>query len=294
VIVTNGAQQAFDLIGRVLIRPGDIVAFEEPGYPMARDIFRALGARLMGVPVDEEGLTVERLPKGAKLVYVTPSHQFPLGVPMSLPRRVALLDWAAARGAAIIEDDYDSEFRFEGRPLESLQNLDRHGIVFYVGTFSKVLFPDLRLGFAIAPRPVRSALIAAKRVSDWYTALLEQATLAKFIQDGDLARHVRKMHTIYNRRRKCLLEGLRKKLSRWLHPIPSVAGLHTSAYLPPAMSADSLVKAAAKADVGVYSLDLYRTEKSPRPGIAFGYGAIEATEITQGLARLYRVLQQNV
>lgn len=142
VIVTNGAQQAFDLIARVLIEPQTVVAMEDPGYPPVRLLFESYGAQVVGVPVDAQGLQVECLPKNAKLIYVTPSHQFPLGMPMSLPRRIALLEWATQHGAAIIEDDYDSEFRFAGRPLESLQNLDRTGRVLYVGTFSKVMFPE--------------------------------------------------------------------------------------------------------------------------------------------------------
>ncbi|WP_199349602.1 PLP-dependent aminotransferase family protein [Nostoc flagelliforme] len=192
VIVTNGAQQAFDLIARVLIEPQTVVAVEDPGYPPVRLLFESYGAQVVGVPVDAQGLRVECLPKNAKLIYVTPSHQFPLGMPMSLPRRLALLEWATQHGAAIIEDDYDSEFRFAGRPLESLQNLDRTGRVLYVGTFSKVMFPEIRLGFIVAPELIQQALVVAKQLSDLHSPLLAQATLAKFIQDGYLAKHIRK------------------------------------------------------------------------------------------------------
>ena len=158
VLVTNGAQQALDLVGRVLIEPGACVAVEEPGYPPARLLFRSLGARVVGVPVDGEGLDVAAIPGAARLVYVTPSHQFPLGTPMSLARRAALLAWAERRNAVVIEDDYDSEFRFGDRPLEPLQSLDRAGRVIYVGSFSKTLLPMLRLGFLVAPASLGPAL----------------------------------------------------------------------------------------------------------------------------------------
>ncbi len=157
VIVTQGAQQALDLIARVVLQPGDVAAVEEPGYPPARALFAALGAKVAHVPVDREGLIVDRLPRNARLVYVTPSHQFPLGMPMSLERRVELLEWARRRGAVIVEDDYDGEFRFEGRPMEPLKSLDRAGLVARVGTFSKTIFPDLRIGYAVPPASFRAS-----------------------------------------------------------------------------------------------------------------------------------------
>jgi GntR family transcriptional regulator / MocR family aminotransferase len=167
VLVTNGAQQGLDLIGRVLIEPGAMVAVEEPGYPPARAVFESHGARVVGVPVDSDGLDVTALPRSAALVYVTPSHQFPMGIPMSLARRTALLEWAERAGAVVVEDDYDSEFRFSDRPLEPLQSLDTAGRVVYVGSFSKTLLPGLRLGFLVPPASLRSALRAAKQLSDW-------------------------------------------------------------------------------------------------------------------------------
>src|SRR5687767_3475873 len=168
VVITNGAQQAFDLICRVLVRPGTVVAMEHPGYDRARLLFEMHGAELAEVPVDAEGLVVDKLPPDARVVYVTPSHQFPSGVSMSLARRLALLEWASKRGAAIIEDDYDTEFRFAARPLDSLQSLDRHGVVLYVGTFSKVLFPAVRIGFVVAPDPIKRAIVVARELTDWH------------------------------------------------------------------------------------------------------------------------------
>ena len=185
IVVTSGAQQAFDLIARILVTPGKtVVAVENPGYPPLRTAFAAHGAKLVPVRVDAEGLVVERIPREARIVYVTPSHQFPLGCAMSARRRAALLDFAAARDAVVVEDDYDGEFRFGGRPLDALQTLDRAERVFYVGTFSKSLFPSIRLGFVVAPPWAQAALIAAKRAADWHSPVIEQDTLAAFIARG--------------------------------------------------------------------------------------------------------------
>ena len=192
VIVTNGAQQAFDLIARVLIGRGSTVALENPGYPMVRILMESMEARIVSVPVDEQGLVVDALPKNASLVYVTPSHQFPMGMPMSNERRIALLQWAERRNSVIIEDDYDSEFRFGGRPLETLQAADRNGRVIYVGSFSKSLLPALRLGFLIAPPSLREPLRAAAHAASWFAQWPAQAALATYIDEGHLARHIRK------------------------------------------------------------------------------------------------------
>lgn len=197
VIVTNGAQGAFDLIARVLLEPGVRVAVEEPGYPPPRLLFESYGARVAAVPVDAAGLDVGALPDDARLVYVTPSHQFPLGMPMPHARRSALLEWAERHNAVIIEDDYDSEFRFGGRPLETLQATDRRGRVIYVGSFSKSLLPALRLGFLIAPPSLQRVLQAASYVAGWHAQWPAQAALASLIDNGLLARHVRKMRREY-------------------------------------------------------------------------------------------------
>ncbi len=241
IIVTAGAQQAFDLLARVLVTSGrTVVALEDPGYPPARTAFAATGAKLVSVPVDEEGLVVERLPPQAKVIYVTPSHQFPLGTPLSMRRRAALLEFAQTRGAVIIEDDYDGEFRFGGRPLDALQTLDRAESVFYVGTFSKSVFPMIRLGFIVSPPWARSTLLTAKQFTDWHCAVLAQETLAAFISDGLLARHARTMRPIYNGRRELLLQTLEKDFGRWLTPLPSSAGLHVTALAKGSFDAHSL------------------------------------------------------
>ena len=191
VVTTTGAQQALDLVARVLLEPGDVVAVEDPGYTAAARLFATHRATVRGVPVDGEGIIVDALPAAARLVYVTPSHQHPTGVAMSRARRIALLEWAVRHGTVIIEDDYDSEFRFADRPLEPLQSLDRDGRVVYVGSFSKSLLPGLRVGYAIAPASVTAALREAKRVTVWDGDAVTQRALADFLAEGHHAAHYR-------------------------------------------------------------------------------------------------------
>jgi GntR family transcriptional regulator/MocR family aminotransferase len=285
VLVTQGAQQAIDLIGRVLIEPGDHVAVEEPGYPPVRLLLRSHGARVSGVPVDDEGLVVDAIPDSVRLVYVTPSHQFPLGTPMSLARRTALLDWATRRGAVIVEDDYDSEFRFTDRPLEPLQSLDRAGRVIYVGTFSKTLLPMLRLGFLIAPASLRSALRCAQRLTIWHAELATQAALARFIDSGELPRHVRRATKVYAARRALIVAALRGSLAGWFDPLPSVAGLHVCARLKPGAGLDvaDLLRRAQQRGVAVESLAAYGFGARPQHGLALGYGAVPTDRVARGL-----------
>ncbi|RKH95714.1 PLP-dependent aminotransferase family protein [Corallococcus sp. AB038B] len=288
VFITNGAQQALDLVGRVLIEPGDCVAMEEPGYPPARQVFQSLGARVVPVPVDAEGLDVAALPDAARLVYVTPSHQFPLGMPMSPARRVALLEWAKRRDAVVIEDDYDSEFRFGGRPLETLHGMDRSGRVLYVGSFSKVMVPMLRMGFLVAPPSLQRELRWARRVMDWHSPVPEQAALARFIDSGLLARHIRKMRRDYEARHASVAEGLSRHCGDWLQVVPSVAGLHLCATFRRggvALERETVARARA-VDVGLISLSRYFAGPRARPGLVLGYGGIPATRIPEGMKRL--------
>ncbi|MGW3352125.1 MocR-like pyridoxine biosynthesis transcription factor PdxR [Nonomuraea rubra] len=275
VLITNGAQQALDLIGRVLIEPGTVVAVEEPGYPPARLLFRSLGARVAGVPVDAEGIDVRAIPGAAKVVYVTPSHQFPLGTPMSLARRAALLAWAERRRAVVIEDDYDSEFRFGDRPLEPLQSLDRAGRVIYVGSFSKTLLPMLRLGFLVAPASLAPALAAARYLSDWHGEVPTQAALARFIDEGLLTRHIRKATREYAARHALIAEAL--AADERVRLVPSTAGLHLCA-----------LGASVRATPGlaVEHLEAYCGESPPQRGLVLGYGAIGRDAIPEGLRLL--------
>jgi GntR family transcriptional regulator/MocR family aminotransferase len=287
IVVTSGAQQAFDLIARILVTPGrTVVAVEDPGYPPFRTAFAAHGAKLVPVRVDDEGLVVDRIPREARVIYVTPSHQFPLGCAMSARRRAALLDFAAAQGAVVVEDDYDGEFRFGGRPLDALQTLDRAACVFYVGTFSKSLFPSIRLGYVVAPPWAQRALIAAKRDADWHSPVIEQDTLAAFIAEGHMARHVRRMRAVYATRRETLLRHLTGAFSAWLVPVPSIAGLHLSALASPAADVPTLIDLARRHDIGMFALRGLYTGAPARHGFAFGYGAIDERAIGEAFARL--------
>ncbi len=289
VIVTHGAQGAFDLVARVLLEPGARVAVEEPGYPPPRLLFESCGARVTPVPVDAAGLDVAALPPDARLVYVTPSHQFPLGVPMSHPRRATLLEWAERRGAVIVEDDYDSEFRFGGRPLETLQALDRSGRVIYVGSFSKSLLPSLRLGFLVAPPSLREALRAASYVAGWHVEGPAQAALAALIREGLLARHLRKARREYSARHDRLLRVLQRDFrARWLAPVPSLAGLHLVARLRSGglRLEKEVAQRAAAAGVGLDRLSTYCAGHPAQPGFVLGYGAIPEARIEEGLRRL--------
>ncbi|SDE15009.1 MocR-like pyridoxine biosynthesis transcription factor PdxR [Paraburkholderia lycopersici] len=292
VIVTQGAQQALDLLARVMLAPGDVVAVEDPGYPPARDIFAALGAKVVPVPVDDEGLVVARLPKTARLVYVTPSHQFPLGMPMSLARRVALLEWAQARGALVIEDDYDCEYRFEGRSMEPLKSLDKAGIVAYVGTFSKTIFPELRVGYLVPPAALAAPLVRARQIGDAHGCVLTQTALADFMLDGHFARHLRRMHQTYSQRRDVLLEHLRGPLAPWLEPVtPNTAGLHLAARLVAPLDAATVAQAARRASIGLHPLAPFHLEAPVQSGFLFGYGAVEAERIDAALTSLATLLR---
>jgi GntR family transcriptional regulator/MocR family aminotransferase len=289
IVVTQGSQQAFDLLARILVTPGrTVVAIEDPGYLPMRAALSAAGAKIVPVPVDAEGLVVDRIPRSARVVCVTPSHQFPLGVAMSMPRRAALLDFAQAHGASIIEDDYDGEFRFGGRPLDALQTLDRAAAVFYVGTFSKSLFPAIRLGFIAAPEWAHRSLAAAKLCADRRSDSLTQDTLALFMSEGHLARHVRKMRRVYHHRREVLLQALRTELGHVLEPVPSTAGLHMSA-VGSGGHIDAVAQRAREEGIGVSSLRHFHLGKPTQQGLVFGYGALEETAIPEGIARLRKL-----
>ena len=285
VLVTNGTQHALDLIGRVLVRRGDVVAVEEPGYPSARRLFASLGARVIGVPVDAEGLVVDAIPSNTRLVYATPSHQFPLGHTMSLARRHALLDWAGRRQAAVVEDDYDSEFRFSARPLEPLYTLDTVGRVLYVGTFSKSMLPTVRTGFVLPPPALREALVAARQLGDGYGQMAVQAALARFIDEGRLARHVRTAAKVYRERHDRIAAALTG--CGQLDVVPSAAGLHVTALLRaggPARAAKVTAAALARG-VAFDDLSQYVQESATlTAGFVFGLGAAGTGSIDAGLA----------
>jgi GntR family transcriptional regulator/MocR family aminotransferase len=293
VIVTSGAQQAFDLIARLLVTPGQTkVAVEEPGYPPVRAAFAAAGAKLVPLPVDDEGLCIDRLPDDVRIISVTPSHQSPTGVAMSLRRRAALLELARRHHAVIVEDDYDGEFRFGGRPLDALQTLDRDALVFYVGTFSKSMFPSLRKGFVVAPAWARDGLVTVRQCADSHCDTITQSALAAFIRDGHLARHVRHMRPIYAERRAALLGGLHGKLGEWLEPIPSEAGLHLAARIRDAGLAPRIMPIVLRHVVGAESTADYAMSRDIAPAVTFGYGVIDAADISEAMSALQRGLKK--
>jgi GntR family transcriptional regulator/MocR family aminotransferase len=286
VVVTAGAQQAIDLVARILVAPRTVVAVEDPGYFAVHRLFETHRAVLRGVPVDEEGLVVDALPDDARLVYVTPSHQFPTGVPMSMARRVALLRWASAHDAVVIEDDYDSEYRYARQPVEPLQSLDRDGRVVYVGTFSKSLLPALRMGFLVPPRTLLPALREAKRVTSWEGDLTTQGALAEFLAEGHHAAHVRRATRVYRDRREALLGGL-TRLDDVLEVVPSVAGLHVAArFRDPAVDDRAVVRRAARNGVRLEALSDHYRFGPGRPGLVVGFAGIETDELPDAVARL--------
>ena len=292
VVVTNGAQQALALLARVLVEPGSTAAVEEPGYPQARLVLGANGARVVGVPVDGEGLVVEAIPADARLIYTTPSHQFPLGMPMSVARRRALLARASEIGAIVVEDDYDSEFRYEGRPTDSLQGMDDTGNVALVGSFSKTVSPSLRLGYVIAPPAVAQAVANMKHLVDWHTPTQTQLALARFMADGDLQRHIRRCHAAYAQRRERLRARFAHDLAPWFDAVPTVAGFHMAALARRPLDMATLINLARRVDVGLYPLAGFHHFGPPRDGLMMGFGVIAASDIDPALDRVRVVLQQ--
>jgi GntR family transcriptional regulator/MocR family aminotransferase len=301
VIVTQGVQQALDLVGRVLLRPGDVVAVEDPGYALPRTLFQTQGMRVVGVPVDDEGLRVDALPDDARLVYVTPSHQFPLGMAMSLDRRLALIGWARDRGAVIVEDDYDTEFRYGGRPIEPLQSLDDSGHVVYMGTFSKVMLPVLRLGFMVPPPSLREALRTAKFVADWQSPQPEQAALAGFVEEGLLARHIRRMRREYQARHDRIAAALARDFAGLLVPVPSAAGLHLAAWATDLVDARAVARQVRTLGVSITPLHRFRMPSPPfhlppspslPNGLVFGYGAIPLAKVDRALEIIHGALDR--
>jgi len=290
IVITSGTQQALDVLARVLLSPRDRIAVEDPGYEPPRHLFHALGIRVVGVPVDRHGLVVDALPSRVRAVYVTPSHQYPLGVTMSLARRRALLDWAERNDAAIIEDDYDSEFRFGDRPLDPLQTLDTRGRVIYVGSFSKTLAPTVRLGFVVAPRSLRAALQKAAFVSHWHVPTLTQNALAHLIDSGEFARHIRRANRVYRERHQTLVNTASRILGDHVELVPSTTGLHVAALARTASveQIDAVFSRADRADLIFHRLSVFAVSGRPRVGIVLGYGAIPAEKIPEGLRRLCR------
>lgn len=296
VLIISGVQEALDRAAHLLLNGGDSVWMEDPGYPGAANAFRAVGAKLCPVPVDAEGLIlnqgVKRWPT-PRLVYVTPSHQFPLGMTMSLPRRLALLEWARRSRAIIFEDDYDSEYRYSGRPIPALQGLDQAGVVIFAGSFSDVLFPSLRLGYLVVPDDMVEVFAAAESVSTHHPPLLEQAILTDFIVEGHFARHIRRMRELYAERLDVFLKGVREHLAEDLDVSDVEAGLRTVGWLRKGLSADAVAKAAAEHDVEVVSLSRYAYGSFKRQGLVLGFASVDARELRRGIEELEAVFTKS-
>jgi len=292
ILATSGAQQAFDLLARVLVTPNEtVVAIEDPGYPPMRVACAAAGAKLAPVGVDDEGLIIEQLPRDVRVICVCPSHQFPLGVTMSMRRRKALVEFARSRGAVIIEDDYDGEFRYDGSPLEALRTRDAADVVFYVGTFSKCMLSALRLGFIVAPQWAMRTLVAAKNCLDWHCSMPVQMGVAGFIAEGHLAHHVRKMRAVYRQRRQRLLDCLEREFGEWLVPVASFYGMHIAAVARTSMDLDRVAEGLLQQHVKIHALTRYYLGPQTKSGLIFGYGVTDPPGIDRGLCVLLKALQ---
>jgi GntR family transcriptional regulator/MocR family aminotransferase len=291
IIVVNGSQQALDLIARVLIERGDKVAIEDPQYQGTREVLRAAGARLHPVAVDREGLDPASLPRRARIAFVTPSHQFPTGVILSLLRRLALLKWAKQNDAVVIEDDYDGEFRYDGHRLESLQGLDPEGRVIYVGTFSRTVFAALRIGYLVVPKPLVPAFTSAKWLSDRHTGTLEQVTLAEFITTGMYERHLRRVRRRNAGRRKALLEAIDEYLGNSVEVTGDGAGAHVVLWPKNRISEAAAIDQAASLGVGLYGISRYFLAHPPRTAFLLGYARLSEQEIREGVRRVSRAIR---
>jgi GntR family transcriptional regulator/MocR family aminotransferase len=295
IIVVNGSQQGLDLCARLLLDPGDQAVMEDPGYNLARQVFLATGAKVIPVAADQEGMRTEDLP-GARVAYVTPSHQFPLGGVMSAGRRRELLAWAGRTGAHVIEDDYDSEYRFDAAPIPPLQALDDAGRVIYLGTISKTLSPTLRLGYLVVPAALSAAFAKAKRLADRHSPSLEQEVLAALIESGAYERHVRRARRRNGERRATLLAALSASLGDAVTVAGADAGLHIVVWLNqvPEAREDALVARARAAGLGLYPVSpLYATDPAKgRPaGLVMGYASLDERTIEHGVRILAQVLE---
>lgn len=297
VVIVSGVQQALDLLARLLLKRDEAVWMEDPGYFGATIAFGGVGARIVPVPVDEQGLSVAagvKLCAHPKGVYLTPGHQFPLGMTMSLERRMAVLKWAARVGAFIIEDDYDSEYRFTGRPVPALQSLDRGANVIVIGSFSKLLFPSLRLGYVVLPASLADYFVACRHRTDFRSLSLDQVVLCDFIVGGHLGRHLRRMRDLYASRLATLIDGGRRYLGGLLTISDVRAGLYTVGLLENGMTSRQAESAAAAQGIDVMALDRFTAKRADPRGILLGFGAFDESTIRTAVARLARALDRRI
>jgi GntR family transcriptional regulator / MocR family aminotransferase len=294
IAIVSGVQQALDLLARLLVQPGDPVWMEDPGYFGATIAFRNAGATIVPVPVDEHGLNVEagrKMSPQARLVYLTPAHQFPMGVVMSLERRLEAIDWAREAGAFVIEDDYDSEYRFEGRPVPALQGLDNGSNVIFVGTFNKLLFPSLRLGYVVLPPKLLEPFLVLRYGADLRFGSIDQAVLCDFIVEGHLGRHIGRMRELYAERLAALLEGGRRHLEGLMDISSIRAGLYTAAFLRNGMTSREAELAATEHEIESMGLHRFTLRRSDPRALLLGFGGFDPARIRNALARLARALE---
>ena len=288
IMIVSGSQQGLEITTRVLLDPGDQVWMEEPGYRFARSVFAGAGCVVVPVRVDAEGLNVAAGAKqcgGARAVLVTPSHQYPLGVTMTASRRLQLLDWAENNGSWIIEDDYDSEYRYEGMPVTSLQGLDRNSRVVYIGTFSKVLFPSLRLGYVVIPEDLVERFLAARFALDIGPPTFHQAVLADFIGEGHFARHIRRMRLVYAERRNALIEGLQKHFGSMVEMTGAGAGMHLSVILNGIPDRELSLRA-AQDNLFLAPLSYFYLGKAAQQGFILGFGSTSVQQMPAAVRKL--------
>jgi GntR family transcriptional regulator/MocR family aminotransferase len=295
VLIVSGSQMALQICARALLAPGDSVCMEEPGYPGARDALGAVpGARVVPVSLDDEGIDVARLAglgKRARLVYVTPSHQYPLGIAMTAARRLALLRWARSGTRWIIEDDYDSEYRYASRPLAALQGMDAAARVIYVGTFSKVLFPSLRVGYVVVPPPLWDRFVRLREGLDIFSPTLSQAVLADFLSEGHFARHLHRMRALYHGRRDALVEAIRRELGDLVIVVGAGAGLHLCALLPSGVDDREVLRRAAALGVTGSPLSSCYAGRRRRSGLILGFGGSDERRLREAMATLAGVIR---
>ena len=297
VMIVNGSQQGLELSARALLDPGDPVWIEEPGYPGAVQAFGGVTGNLTPVPVDEDGLDVKegirRCPE-ARAAFITPSHQFPMGMTMSAGRRMMLVDWAFRNNAWIVEDDYDSEYDFRRRPIAAVQGLDTNARVIYVGTFSKVLFPSLRVGYLVIPSDLASAFCRVRQASDISHSTLEQAVLADFIREGHFARHIRRMRMLYLERNQMLVAEIQEQLGATVEIVSAQAGMHLVCLLPAGVEDTLVWQRAAKAGIASWPLSVCYQRKPQRGGLVLGYGGVDQKQIQGGVKRLAAIIRESL
>jgi len=295
VVIGGGTQQLLDLLARLLLDEGDLVWIEDPGHFGARGVLAGAGARLVPVAVDGAGIDVKQgiaQAPDARMAYVTPARQSPMGASLSLDRRLELLEWAGQRQAWVFEDDYDSEFRYDGRPLPALHSLDRHGVVLYTSTFTKTMFPGLRLACAVLPKGLVEAFAAALSLVSRHLPLLPQMAFAEFISQGHFDRHLRRMRMLYAERREALLEALKSELEGQLEIAGSSAGLEVVARLPIGISDRAVTKAALQRDLEMIPLSRYALRSLQRGGLVLGFAAVSAARSRRAVPGLRWAIEQ--